>query len=281
MTAVAVASPAPWSEEFAVVDGIRLRVRRRGHGPPLLLINGLGATLEMWQPFADQLTRREIVSFDLPGVGGSELARRPFRMAGLAGIVDGLLRVLGYERLDVLGYSLGGAVALELARRHPERIARLVLCATSPGTPSVPPHPLAGAFMLTPARYYDPWLAQLIVPVIAGGRTARDRRALEVDLSHRLTHPPNPLGYAMQLFAFAGWGSHRWVRQVPHPILVLHGDDDPLVPLVNARFLAWSIPHGTLRVVHGGGHLMLFDEPARVGGIVEDFLALSPVPTSP
>jgi poly(3-hydroxyalkanoate) depolymerase len=269
---MAAAYPAPWSEEFAVVDGLRLRVRRRGEGSPLLLINGLGATLEMWQPFADQLAGREIVSFDLPGVGGSELARRPFRMPGLAGIVDELLRVLGYDRLDVLGYSLGGAVAQELARRHPERVARLVLCATSPGMPSVPPQPLAGVFMLTPARYYDPWLAEMIVPVIAGGRTARERRALEADLSHRLTHPPNPLGYAMQLFAFAGWGSHRWLRHVPHPTLVLHGDDDPLVPLVNARYLACSIPRASLRVVRGAGHLMLFDEPARVGVIVEEFL---------
>jgi poly(3-hydroxyoctanoate) depolymerase len=261
------------SDEVARVGALRLRVRRSGTGPPLLLINGLGGTLEMWQPLVDRLEGREIITFDLPGVGASAMARRPLRMRGVVAVVAEMLRVLGYARVDVLGYSLGGAVAQELAHRHPERVDRLLLCATSPGMPSVPPHPIAGWLMLTPARYYDPWAARIIVPVIAGGRTARDQRALDADLAHRLQHPPNPLGYAMQLFAFAGWGSHRWLAQLPQTTLVLHGDDDPLVPLVNARYLARSIPAASLHVLEGAGHLMLFDEADRVSAVIEAFLS--------
>lgn len=273
---MASTSSTAWSEDVAMVDGVRLRVCRRGSGPALLLINGLGATVEMWEPFAERIGGREVVTFDLPGAGRSGLARRPLRMSGLAGLVAELLSVLGYERVDVLGYSLGGAVAQELARRHPQRVNNLVLCATSPGMPSVPPRPVAGSLMLTPARYYDPWLAQLIVPVIAGGRTRRVHRALDADLARRLAHPPNPLGYLMQLFAFAGWASHPWLGELAQRTLIVHGDDDPLVPLVNARYLARSIPNATLRVIRGAGHLLLFDEAARVGPVIEAFLRAAP-----
>jgi poly(3-hydroxyalkanoate) depolymerase len=260
------------SDEIAAVGALRLRVRRTGSGPPLLLINGLGGTLEMWEPLVQRLEGREVICFDLPGAGGSAMARRPMRMRGLAAVVSELLRTLGYDRVDVLGYSLGGIIAQELAHRHPEQVGRLLLCATSPGMPSVPPHPIAGWLMVTPARYYDPWLARIIVPVIAGGRTARDQRALDADLAHRLQHPPNPLGYAIQLLAFAGWRSHRWLGRLTQTTLVLHGDDDPLVPLINARYLACSIP-ASLHVLEGAGHLMLFDEADRASGIIEAFLA--------
>src|SRR5436190_12278554 len=113
-------SARQWSDEVAQVGALRLRVRRSGTGAPLLLINGLGATLEMWQPLVERLEGREVIAFDLPGAGASAMARRPLRMRGIVAVVAEMLHVLGYERVDVLGYSLGGAVAQELAHRHPE-----------------------------------------------------------------------------------------------------------------------------------------------------------------
>jgi poly(3-hydroxyoctanoate) depolymerase len=189
-------------------------------------------------------------------------------------VVTEMLDELGYGQLDVLGYSLGGIVAQELARRAPERIHRLVLCATTPGVPSIPPDPIVTALMLTPARYWNRQLAELILPIIAGGRTARDRGVLQAGLRQRLVQPPSAVGYLYQLYALSGWSSHAWIRRVQHPALVLHGDRDPVVPLANGRYLADALPHGRLEVVGGAGHLFLLDEPASVAPAVTEFLAV-------
>lgn len=250
-----------------------LRVARMGEGPPLLLINGLGANLEMWKPFVREVHGRELVAFDLPGVGQSARTRWPMRMPALARLVTQLLDRLGHERIDVLGYSLGGLLAQELAHRAPDRVGRLVLCATTPGMPSVPPNPLVTMLMLSPARYYDRRLAELIVPMIAGGRTARDRRVMGAGLDARLSQPPTPIGYLHQLYAVSGWSSHPWLRRLRHRTLVVHGDRDPVVPLINGRYLAKAIPGGTLRIVRGGGHLFLLDQPSGAAPAIETFLS--------
>ena len=261
------------SEQVVAVDGQPLRVVRTGSGPPLLLINGIGASAEMWAPLVARLEGHELVAFDLPGSGSSPRAPRPLRIRGLAHIAQRLLDALGYDRIDVLGYSFGGIVTQELALRAPDRLERLVLCATSPGLGGVPPGPLAAMLMLSPARYYSRSAAERIMPVIAGGRTRRDRRALEADLAKRLTNPPSTRGYFEQLYAVTGWSSLSWLKQVHHPTLILHGDDDPLVPLANARRMAAMMPQATLRVVPGAGHLFLLDEPESVVGELGRFLA--------
>jgi len=259
-------------DERVRVGELDLRVRRVGSGRPLLLINGIGAPVEMWKPLAGRLTGRELVMFDLPGTGASLPPRRPLRMPQLARVVVGLLDALGYAVVDVLGYSLGGVVAQELAYRAPDRVGRLVLCATAAGPPGVPPDPRVVLMMLTPARYYSRRLGAAIVPRIAGGRTARDPRALSVGLDLRQTRPPSARGYAYQLYAVGGWSSQRWLHRLGHETLVVHGDDDPLVPVVNARWMARRIPHARLLVLAGAGHLFLLDEPDRAVPPIASFL---------
>ncbi len=88
-----------------------------------------------------------------------------------------------------------------------------------------------------------------------------------------MVEPPSALGYLYQLYAMSGWSSHPWIRGVPHPALVLHGDRDPVVPLVNGRYLADALPHGRLHVVGGAGHLFLLDEPGSIAPALSAFLA--------
>ena len=249
------------NERFVHAGGLRLRVALGGEGRPLLLITGIGANLDMWAPFAELVTDRELVAFDPPGAGLSQRPRAPLRMRQLAGVVRALLDELALDRVDVLGYSFGGALAQELAHRAPGRVRRLVLCATAPGLGGVPPRPLAALALATPARYYSPRLLALTVPHIAGGRTAREPSALTAQAAERLAHPPDLLGYAYQLYAAAGWSSLPWLHRVEQPALVVAGDDDPSVPLLNARLLARRLPDARLHVVKGGGHLFLLDEP--------------------
>jgi pimeloyl-ACP methyl ester carboxylesterase len=267
-----IAGGSTGREEIVRVGGLPLRIWRSGEGPPLMLINGLGAGIEMWTPLAERIRNREVIAFDLPGAGHSGHGRRPLGMKQLAGLVAAVLDRLDRDRVDLLGYSLGGLLAQEVAHRHPGRVERLVLAATSPGVPSVPPNPIAAALMLTPARYYNRRIAEMIVPIIAGGRTARDSGVLRRGVDLRLSDPPSISGYLHQLYAVCGWSSHRWLRSLPQSTLVLHGDQDPLVPLINARYLARTIRGAELHVVPGAGHLFLLDQPDDAIAAIESFL---------
>src|SRR3954447_12115273 len=276
-----------WATGYVTVAGLRLRVARHGAGRPLLLITGIGAHLDMWAPFARHAGERELIAFDPPGAGLSQRPSRPLRMTGLAGVVTELLDALRLESVDVLGYSFGGGLAQELAHRAPERVRRLVLCATAPGIggrppkhaggPAAgiggsPPKPLAALMLATPARYYHPRLLELSLAHIAGGRTAREPGFLARRAGERLLPPPSLLGYAYQLYAVAGWSSLPWLHRVSQPTLVVSGEKDPSVPLRNGRLLAARLPDARLHVVRGGGHLFLLDEPERVAPAIGAFL---------
>jgi pimeloyl-ACP methyl ester carboxylesterase len=247
--------------------GLRWRVTRAGAGRPLLLITGIGAHVDMWRPFFDVAGGRELVAFDPPGAGRSERTPRPLRMPALARLVTELMDALELPQADVLGYSWGGGLAQELAYRHPDRVRRLVLCATGPGIGGVPPRPLAALALATPARYYHPALARLSLKLIAGGDGPRAAHTRE-----RLASPPGVLGYAFQLYAAAGWTSLPWLHRLPHETLVVGGDDDPSVPFANARILAARIPRARLERIRGGGHLFLLDEPERAAAPIRAFL---------
>ena len=261
-----------WRFSRVRAGGVSMRVARRGEGRPLLLITGIGANIEMWDPLARALDGRELIAFDPPGAGRSERPPRPLGMRGLARIVEALLDRLGLDEADVLGYSFGGGLAQELAYRAPERVRQLVLCATTHGLVSVPPRPLPALLLATPARYYHPLLFRLTVPRIAGGLTRREPTQLDRQAAARLERPPGPLGYAFQLYAASGWTSLPWLHRVTQPTLILAGDDDPVIPLANARFMAQRMRAARLRVVEGGGHLFLIDQPETVVDDIATFL---------
>jgi poly(3-hydroxyalkanoate) depolymerase len=265
---------APPDIRLVDVDDVRLRTSTRGEGPPLLLITGLGAGLDLAAPFERHLVAqgRQVISFDAPGVGGSTPYRRPRRMPGVARTVAGLLDALGHEQVDVLGVSLGGAVAQQLARQSPERVRGLVLAATAPGLGGVPGSPHVLASLATPRRYSDPEHYLRIAGRIYGGAARRDPRGLLHSAMGTVT-PPTAWGYLGQLYSISGWSSMPWLHTLPHPTLVIGGDDDPIVPLINSRIMAWRIPRATLHVVRGGGHLFVLERPAAVAGTVTSFLA--------
>jgi pimeloyl-ACP methyl ester carboxylesterase len=124
-----------------------------GTRTPLVLANGIGASLELLQPFVDALDPSiEVVRFDAPGVGASPLPRTPYRLPGLARLVARLLDQLGYPIVDLLGISWGGGLAQQFALSHRHRCRRLVLVATGTGMLMVPGRPKVLARMATPCR---------------------------------------------------------------------------------------------------------------------------------
>jgi poly(3-hydroxyalkanoate) depolymerase len=255
------------------VDGADIRVAVRGQGPPLLLFNGIGAALEMWDRLSGELTGRgrQLIALDLPGAGSSPPVFPPPRMSRLVRVAAGVLDRLEVERADVLGVSFGGAVAQQFARQAPERTRRLVLCATSTGTISVPARPSVLVHLATPLRYWNRSYARRVSGILYGGR-AREDDGRQDRLEARFSRPPSAVGYTGQLYAAAGWTSLPWVHTLVAPTLVMAGDDDPIIPLVNARILAHRIPRATLHVVRGGGHLFLIEQPTSSAEAIDAFL---------
>jgi poly(3-hydroxyoctanoate) depolymerase len=246
-----------------------LRVATWGQGPPLLLLNGIGGNIEMWEAAATLLPGRSLIMIDMPGTGGSPALRRPLRMSGYAGLVVGALDQLGLGRVDVLGYSWGGALAQQVAHDAPARVRSLVLAATTPGLGGKPPAPWVVALMATPVRYYSRTYLRVVAPVVFGS----DRTAAADGTSGqaRRRRPPSLIGYTQQLYAISGWSSRRWLRRLTVPVLVLSASRDPLVPQRNGRILAGSIPGAQLRTV-AGGHLFLLEHPEEGCRAIEAFL---------
>jgi poly(3-hydroxyoctanoate) depolymerase len=271
-----VPAPSPDGRTIRFVDagGVRIRTSVRGSGPPLLLITGLGASLDLGAPFERELAARGLraVSFDAPGIGQSGPYRWPQRMPGIARTVEQMLDALGYDRLDVLGVSLGGVIAQQLAHQAPHRVRRLVLAATGPGLGGVPGSPRVLLSLATPRRYYQPGYYRRIAGRVYGGGARRDPDALLHGSPARFTGKPTLWGYLGQIYAITGWTSILWLRTLPQPTLVLAGDDDPIVPLVNGRILARYIPNARLHIVRHGGHLFLLESPAEIAALVADFL---------
>jgi len=260
------------SPEYISVDGIRLRVSIQGRGRPLLLLNGIGAAFELLAPFRQALRAVETIAIDMPGTGGSQALRLPRRLSAFADLANHALDLLGYHEVDVLGVSWGGALAQEFARRHLARVRRLVLMATSPGVISVPGSPQAMWALMTPRRYYSPTYFEKVAPILYGG-LARTNPALLREHGHlRFIRPPSIRGYFNQMFALWGWSSLPWLRRIDCPTLVVAADDDPIVPLANARMIARRLPKGRLHVVPDGGHLFLVTHADEVAPVVERFL---------
>jgi poly(3-hydroxyalkanoate) depolymerase len=259
----------------------QLRVAVRpgdGTRTPLVLANGIGASLELLQPFVDHLDPViEVVRFDAPGVGGSPLPRTPYRLPRLARLLARLLDQLGYGTVDLLGISWGGGLAQQFALSQRDRCRRLVLVATGTGMLMVPGRPKVLARMATPRRYLDPGYAERIAAGLYGGTIRADPGRARALLHGRTRMGPRR-GYLYQLAAGAGWTSLPllpWIRQ---PTLLLAGDDDPIIPLVNAHIMRRLLPHAELHVYHGG-HLGLLTEAAQLAPVVDRFLGDGGHPT--
>ena len=274
-----------WPPVYSTVQAgpATVRVAVAGGGPPLLLLSGIGANIEMWEPAARHLTGRRLVMLDVPGTGCSPALRVGLRMRGYAQLVTRVLDALGLDRVDVLGYSWGGALAQQLVHQAPDRVRALVLVATTPGVGGQPPSPWVVALMSSPARYYSRTYLRLTAPVLFGSSPGA-----AADSPHgeaRLHRPPGLVGYTQQLYAVSGWSSRWWLRQVDAPTLVIGARRDPVAPPRNAHIMAAALPHARLEMVDGG-HLFLLEDPEQGCGLVEDFLreqdaGTAPVPAGP
>lgn len=257
---------------FVDVDGVLLRVATRpGEGRPLLLFNGIGANLDLVEPLADALGGMELIIFDVPGAGESPALKLPRSFASLARLTVKLLDQLGYcTSVNVAGLNWGSSLAQQFALHHPERTNRLVLAAPSAGMLALPPRLGVLKHRSTPRRYRSRHYLRRMAPELYGGLA---RRRPELIARHaELTRKPSLRGYLYQQYAAWLWTSAHKLPRLRCPVLVMAGDDDPVVPLINSRLVYWLIPKSYLHVVRGGGHLFMLFRANESAAVVRRFI---------
>ena len=236
---------------------------------PMLMFNGIGANLELAFPYLAAAKDTPAIIFDVPGVGGSPLPMMPYRPWTLARMARNLLDHLGHDVVDVSGVSWGGGIAQQFARQYSRRVRKLVLIATSSGWTMIPGKPTVLTKMASFRRYTDPSYMKEIAGDIYGGEFRDGSTAIKDHVDG--VRAASSTGYMLQLLAMTGWTSVPFLWTLRQPTLVLAGNDDPLIPLANAKLLASLIPKARLEVIDDG-HLFVVTRPHETAELIDDFL---------
>jgi len=244
-------------------------------GDWVVMIMGLGYARWGWAWTAPLLARRHrVVTFDNRGVGSSDAPDGPYTAAMMAGDTTGLMDALGIERAHVVGTSLGGFIAQELALAAPERVDKLVLACTAAGGPGMVPMPERTVRLMAeaPSLPDDVRLRRFIENGFSDAFVAAHPDVVERLMEFRRTTAQPLSAWMSQSAAGAAFDASERVRGIEAPTLVITGDSDGVVDPKNSVLLSESIP-GARFAELPGGHLFFIEEPERFAAIVEEFLA--------
>jgi pimeloyl-ACP methyl ester carboxylesterase len=258
---------------FADNSGVKIYWEERGEGEPLLLIMGLGYTLDMWHRSLPILSRHyRTISFDNRGVGRSDVPPGPYPIASMAADAAAVLDSAGVARAHVFGVSMGGMIAQEFAIQYPERTRSLILgCTTHGGPESV----LADAEVITTlmarATMSPEEGIKAMIPFIYDASTPRER--IEEDLEIRSRTFPSAQGYIAQVQGIFAHNSLSRLAGLTVPTLVIHGESDRLVPPENGRRLARLISGARLVMIPHASHIFPTDQPDAAHDAILAFLS--------
>ncbi|MDP9285006.1 MAG: alpha/beta hydrolase [Actinomycetota bacterium] len=249
---------------------MKIAWEERGDGVPLLLIQGLGYARWSWDPVVPGLAERfRVLWFDNRGIGESDKPEGPYTARQLAGDALQVLDEAGIERAHVLGASLGGMVAQEVAVAAPERVRKLVLCCTTPGGPETVPMPDVTVRLFAASATLAPEVA--LRRFVENALGSEPPPGLVDELyRRRLENPPDPAGWRAQ--AAAGMSFAGVDGEIGAPTLILTGTDDNVVDHRNADVLGRRIEGARIERFPGAGHLFFWEQPDAFVRIVTEFL---------
>jgi pimeloyl-ACP methyl ester carboxylesterase len=270
-------SLTPAQSGFADANGARLYYEVYGEGEPLLLIMGLGANHLAWTAQIPVYAREfRVIVFDNRGTGQSDFPEgADCTIPLLADDTAALLDFLGVDAAHVYGVSMGGMIAQELALRHPDKVRSLILGATWPGGPhAVAPEPEVLQALVDQGAAVDRVVSPALLDVLFSPDYLAEHGSELLQRFQRMgDYPPtSPEAYAAQLRAIARYDTYDRLPDIAAPTLVLHGTDDPLLPVGNARILAERIPGAKLVLFEGARHAYLLEKQAEADAAVLDFL---------
>ncbi|MBP8880635.1 MAG: alpha/beta hydrolase [Dermatophilaceae bacterium] len=255
--------------------GARIWWETRGHGgTPVLIIQGLGYPSDAsWRLLPGLLTRHTVIVMDNRGAGRSSVPKEQWGVEAMAADAGAVIEAAGLGPAHVIGLSMGGLIAQELALRSPDLVRSLMLGCTSPGGPD--------AILLRPdvAEMFNELVA--LPAEQAAWRSARVTYSeatpaadIKADIDVRMARPTSREGYGKQLMATATFeGTLARLRDLRLPVLVLHGTSDLIVPVANADTLIHALPQAQLHLMPGAGHIFTTDATASAVGAMLDFTA--------
>jgi 3-oxoadipate enol-lactonase len=249
---------------------VKISWEERGDGAPLLLIQGLGYGRWSWEPVVPRLAERyRVLWFDNRGIGESDKPEGPYTAKLMAGDARQVLDEAGIERAHVLGASLGGMIAQELAAGTPGRVDKLILCCTTPGGAASLPMPDVTVKLFAEAATLAPEVALRRFVENALAATAPAELTQEL-FERRTANPPDPAGWQAQ--AAAGLGFAGVEGTIDAPTLIVTGTEDNVVDPRNSDVLAERIPRADVQRIENTGHLFFWEQPDAFVRIVEEFL---------
>jgi pimeloyl-ACP methyl ester carboxylesterase len=264
---------------FQRVNGITLRYEVAGRGPPLALIIGYRLHGAAWpEEFIERLARRfSVLSFDHRGTGLSDKPESGYELHTMASDLVGLFGHLGWPKAHILGFSMGGAIAQELAIRYPERAARLVLFATFPGGlyGVRAPWPVLRCLFELDGLSPEEAARQVWPVTYASDYLSANLDAVETQMHREIAYPTPPYAARAQREAIQAFSTTFRLEQIRAETMVATGAEDILVPPENSRRLAHRIPNARRTIIPGLGHRAIWEAPEEIAEIVTHFLQKS------
>ncbi|MEK6285344.1 MAG: alpha/beta fold hydrolase [Acidobacteriota bacterium] len=258
---------------YADNSGVKIYWEEQGEGDPILLIMGLGYTMDMWYRTVPAVSKHyRTISFDNRGVGRTDVPPGPYPIAAMAADAAAVMDSAGVTRAHVFGISMGGMIAQEFALQYPERTRSLILGCTSHGGPQ---SVLADAEVITTLMARGTMSAEegihAMIPFIYAPSTPLER--IEEDLEIRRRTFPTAQGYFAQVQGIFAYESLNRLSQLKVPTLVVHGESDRLVPPENGRRLARLISGAKLVMIPVASHIFPTDQPDAAHDAILGFLA--------
>jgi 3-oxoadipate enol-lactonase len=267
----------PMTMRHADVNGIQIAYGVHGSGPPLVLIMGYRLSSLAWPlGFVEALVERfTVVLFDNRGTGASDKPTIGYEISNMAKDVCGLMDHLEIARANVLGYSMGGAIAQDFVRQFPDRVLGLVLCATMCGGPrAIYASPSVIRVMRELDGLKPEEIARQIWSVTYSPGYLENHRELAESQMRREIAAPTPLHAAdLQFQAFAEFDCSKALPNIQAPTLVLTGDLDQLISPRNSKFIASRVPGASLIVIPSCGHRVMWEATDECVGFITEFLA--------
>ena len=261
---------------YADIDAGRLYYEEHGHGPALLCIQGLAADVSGWRPQIPVWSRHfRVIVFDNRDVGRSFYATEAYGVPAMAGDALALANALGLERFHLLGSSMGGAIAQELALRAPERVLSLTLAVSYGGNGVLGRERTRLALAAAEHQSDEDRAAALMVLTLSEqsfdevGDQLRAMRKMVLSYPHRQRRE----GYLRQLHASAGHEARDRLGTLRMPVHVIGAEQDAFVPVWKSRELAHLIPGARLSIIEGAAHAVNLERTAQYNALVLDFLS--------
>jgi pimeloyl-ACP methyl ester carboxylesterase len=263
----------------ATINGIRIHYNEIGEGDPLLLIMGFGMPGDAWLGSLPFLQGFRAIYFDNRGTGESDKPEGPHTITQQADDAAGLLDHLGISRAHVYGVSMGGMIAQELTLRHPGKVRSLVLgCTMCGGEHSDMAEPQVIEELIEVVKSmgkgdFAGWVDRQLPLLFTREWLAANPGIREMLMMVAPMLPPTPPETAQRAMeGLFGWSTYDRLPQIKAPTLILHGDQDVLIPVRNANVLAERILGSKLQIISGAGHGYPAQDPVGVHQMVIDFI---------